>query len=117
MRERLFDLFIGSTAQACAPPTEPVRFGQKHWLAQHRWLEPVIGLAALVPVGVVYALGFTVLVRPAAIGLMAVWAAFVILGLVLRVTRPCTVLRLPIHALVVLLLVVLTASATGIAAT
>jgi hypothetical protein len=116
LREKLVDLTIGSTAETCTPPSEPVRFGQKHWLAQHRWLEPVVGLAALLPVGVVYALGFLVLTRPAAIGLMAVWVAFVVGGLVLRVVRPCTVLRLPIHALLVWLLVLVTAGSTGLAA-
>lgn len=116
LRERIVDLAIGSAAETCTPPAEPVGFGQKYWLAQHRWLEPVVGLLALLPVGVVYALGFMVLTRPAAVALMAVWVGFVVGGLVLRVVRPCTVLRLPIHALLVWLLVLLTAGVTGLAA-
>jgi hypothetical protein len=116
LREKLIDLTLGSAAESCTPPTDPVRFGQKYWLAQHRWLEPVIGLVALLPVGIVYALGFLVLSRVAAFGLMAIWVAFVAGGLVLRVLRPCTVLRLPIHALLVWLIVVLTAGATGLTA-
>ena len=91
-----------------------MRFGQRYWLAQHRWLEPLIGLVALLPVGAVYAAGFLVFARTAAVVLMAVWAAFVVVGLVLRVVRPCTVLRLPIHALLVWLLVVRTAGLTGL---
>lgn len=115
LKDRLVDVVVGSEAHACDPPVAPVRFGQRYWLAQHRWLEPAIGLAALLPVGVVYALGFVVLDRPAAWGLMGVWALFVAGGLVLRVVRPCTVLRLPVHALLVWLLVVLTAGSTGLA--
>jgi hypothetical protein len=115
LRESLLDLTIGSAAETCTPPTAPVRFGQRYWLAQHRWLEPAIGLAALLPVGVVYAAGFLVLTQTAAVALMAVWALFVLAGLVLRVVRPCTVLRLPIHSLVVWLLVVGTAGMTGLA--
>jgi hypothetical protein len=116
LRERFVDLTIGSSSETCTPPTEPVRFGQKYWLAQHRWLEPAIGLAALLPVGAVYALSFMVLVRPAAVAMMLVWLAFVVGGLVLRVVRPCTVLRLPVHALLLWLLVLLTAGATGLTA-
>lgn len=38
LRERLADLTIGSAAETCAPPPEPVRFGQRHWLTQHHRL-------------------------------------------------------------------------------
>jgi hypothetical protein len=114
LRASLLDLTLGSSAETCTPPETPVRFGQQYWLAQHRWLEPLIGLAALLPVGAVYAAGFLVLTQTAALGLMAVWVLFVVGGLVLRVVRPCTVLRLPIHALLVWLLVVGTAGATGL---
>lgn len=116
LSRRLLDLTVGSAAETCSVPAQPVCFGQKHWLAQHRWLEPVVGLVALLPVGLVYALGFVVLKRPAAITLMGIWALFFLGGLVLRVLRPCTVLRLPIHALLVWLLVVLTAGPTGLVA-
>ncbi len=104
VKERLIDFTVGSTAETCSPPAEPVRFGRKYWLAQHRWLEPVVGLTALLPVGAVYLLSFAVLTPVAAAGLMVLWCAFVAGGLVLRVRRPCTVLRLPIHALLVWLL-------------
>ncbi len=116
LARRLLDLAVGSEVDTCTPPVEPVRFGQKHWLAQHRWLEPVVGLVALLPVGAVYALSFAVLTPAAAITLMAVWVAFVVAGLVLRVVRPCTVLRLPIHALALWLLVLLTAGPAGLLA-
>jgi hypothetical protein len=117
VRARLVDLLVGSAAETCAVPSEPVPFGRKHWLAQHRWLEPVVGLVALLPVGALYALGFGVLTRAAAVALMVVWAAFLAGGLVLRVRRPCTVLRLPVHALLLLVVVLATAGATGLAAT
>lgn len=117
LRDRLVDVLIGSESETCVVPAEPVRFGQKYWLAQHRWLEPAVGLAALLPVGGVYALGFGLLDTPVAVGLMAIWVAFVAGGLVLRVRRPCTVLRLPIHALVLWLLVVLAAGALGLTST
>ena len=111
---RLMDLLIGSEADACTPPTQKVAFGRRYWLAQHRWLEPAVGLAALLPVAAVYALAFQVLQRPAAWALAAVWVAFAAGGLVLRTVRPCTVLRLPIHALIVWLVVVGTAPLTGL---
>jgi hypothetical protein len=114
LRESFVDLTLGSSADTCTPPEAPVRFGQKYWLAQHRWLEPLIGLVALLPVGAVYAAGFLVLTQTAAVALMAVWALFVAGGLVLRVVRPCTVLRLPVHALLVWLVVVGTAGITGL---
>ena len=114
LRERLVDLTIGSAAETCTPPAEPVRFGQRHWLAQHRWLEPVVGLVALLPMGLLYALTFVVLRPAAAWSLMAVWVLLFGGGLVLRVLRPCTVLRLPVHAMLVWLLVVATAGATGL---
>jgi len=115
LSQRLLDLTLGSAAETCSVPAQPVRFGRKHWLAQHRWLEPAVGLVALLAVGAVYVLGFVILRRAAAITMMGVWVAFFVGGLVLRVLRPCTVLRLPIHALLVWLLVVATAGATGIA--
>lgn len=116
LRQRLVDLTVGSAQESCAVPAEPVRFGQRFWLAQHRWLEPAVGIAGLLAVGAVYALGFSVLSRPAAVCLMAVWVAFVVGAVALRFLRPCTVLRLPIHALLVWLLVVGTAGASGLAA-
>jgi hypothetical protein len=114
LRERLIDITIGSAEDHCDVPTEPVTFGQRYWLAQHRWLEPVIGIVTLVPIGLIYALGFEVLTSTAAWALMGVWSLFVVGGIVLRVLRPCTVLRLPIHALLVWILVIATAGVTGI---
>jgi hypothetical protein len=84
-------------------------------MAQHRWLEPAIGLAALLGTGRLYLLGFDVLNETAALALLGVWAAYVVGGAVLWLRRPCTVLRLPAHAVLVWIAVVATAGVTGIA--
>jgi hypothetical protein len=116
LKHRLLDITVGLADDSCEVPEEPVAFGQRYWLAQHRWIEPLVGLVALVPIGGLYALGFQVLSPAAAWVLMGVWVAFLAGGLVLRVVRPCTVLRLPVHALLLWVLVLATSGATGIAA-
>jgi hypothetical protein len=114
LRAKVLTLLLGSPDESCAVPEQPVRFGRRHWLAQHRWLEPLVGLLGLGAVGGLYVAGFSVLAPLPATLLMASWAVLFLAGLVLRLRRPCTVLRLPIHALLLWILVVATASTTGL---
>jgi hypothetical protein len=83
----------------CAVDAPAVRFGQPGWLAQHRWLEPAIGIALLVPVGWLYLLSASIVGRSIDVVLAAAWLGFLAAGLALRRTRPCAVLRFPAYAL------------------
>jgi hypothetical protein len=91
-----------------------VRFGRKHWLAQHRWLEPAFGFVALLGVGVIYGLSFEI-VRPAfAWTMLALWVVILASAVTLWIRRPCTVLRLPAHAIVVWIACIAVAGAAGL---
>jgi hypothetical protein len=91
----------------CDVAAAPVGFGQRGWLAQHRWLEPAIGLLLLLPVGALFVISAEAVGRPTEIALGVVWAGFVGVGIALRQLRPCAVLRFPAYALVVWLGLVL----------
>lgn len=115
-RARLFDTVFGDAPGNCTPPpSEPVRFGQKYWLAQHRWLEPVVGYVGLAVALGAYLLAFQVLRRPAAFALLGIWVLFAAGAVYGRVRRPCTVMRLPVHALIVFVAAVALAGPLGIA--
>ena len=114
VRKLAWTLFGDPPGNCTVPPSEPVRFGQKHWLAQHRWLEPVIGYAGLAVALVVYLLAFQILNRPAALVLLSVWALFTTGAIYGHTRRPCTVMRLPIHALIVVVAAIGLAGPLGI---
>ena len=114
MRHRLFDAVIGCVDDACEVPVQPVRFGQRGWLAQHRGLESALGIGALLAVGWLYVLGFVVLSTPAAVATAAMWLVFTVGAVVMRNRRPCTVLRMPIHLLAVWIMLVAASGPLGI---
>jgi hypothetical protein len=84
----------------CAVDATPVPFGRRGWLAQHRWLEPAVGISLLLPVGVLYLLSASTVGRSIDVVLAVVWLGFVGVGWSLRRLRPCAVLRFPAYALV-----------------
>jgi hypothetical protein len=114
LKDRLVDVVFGSADEACKVPSQPVRFGRKHWLAQHRWLEPAIGVVALLGVGVIYGLSFEVVTAALAWTMLALWGAILTGAVMLWIRRPCTVLRLPAHAIVVWIAGIAIAAAAGL---